>query len=132
MLNSLGVTLRRLGRYDEALAYLQVAVATNRQAGQQLLEGHGLAAMGDVYCDLGGYEQALQHYRASLDLRREIGDRRGEGWMLHALALAYAAQNLYTQARDCVAQAVAIAEEGADEDLHRACVQVYNQLPAGE
>jgi tetratricopeptide (TPR) repeat protein len=132
MLNSLGVTLRRLGRYDEALAHLQVAVATNRQAGQRLLEGHGLAAMGDVYCDLGEHAQALRQYQASLDLRREIGDRRGEGWMLHALALAYAAQNLYTQARDYAAQALAIAEKGTDEDLRRACVQVYNQLPAGE
>jgi predicted ATPase/class 3 adenylate cyclase len=132
MLNSLGVTLRRLGRYDEALAHLQVAVATNRQAGQQLLEGHGLAAMGDVYSDLGEHDQALRHYHASLDLRREIGDRRGEGWMLHALALAYAAQNLYTQASACAAQALAIAEEGTDEDLRQACVQVHNQLPAGE
>jgi tetratricopeptide (TPR) repeat protein len=132
MLNSLGVTLRRLGRYDEALAHLQVAVATNRQAGQQLLEGHGLAAMGDVYSDLGAHAQALRQYQASLDLRREIGDRRGEGWMLHALALAYAAQNLYTQARACVAQAVGIAAEGTDEELRRACVQVYNQFPAGE
>jgi tetratricopeptide (TPR) repeat protein len=88
--------------------------------------------MGDVYSDLGEHDQALRHYHASLDLRREIGDRRGEGWMLHALALAYAAQNLYTQASACAAQALAIAEEGTDEDLRQACVQVHNQLPAGE
>lgn len=132
MLNSLGVTLRRLGRYDEALAHLQVAVATNRQAGQRLLEGHGLAAMGDVYCDQGEYEQALHHYRASLDLRRKIGDRRGEGWMLHVLASVYAAQGMSAQACDCAAQALAIAEACADEELRSACVQVQDQLSAGE
>jgi predicted ATPase len=132
MLNSLGVTLRSLGRYDEALAHLQVAVATNRQAGQRLLEGHGLAVLGDVYRDRGEYDQALHHYRASLDLRREIGDRRGEGWMLHAVALVYAVQNVYTRARDYVAQALAIAEEDADAELCQACIQVRNNLPAGE
>jgi tetratricopeptide (TPR) repeat protein len=132
MLNSLGVTLRCLGRYDEALAHLQVAVATNRQAGQRLLEGHGLAVMGDVYRDQGEYAQALYHYRASLELRRDIGDRQGEGWMLHALALVHAAQKVYAQAHDCVAQALAIAEEGADEELRQACVQVRDNLPAGE
>jgi tetratricopeptide (TPR) repeat protein len=57
--NSLGATLRSLQRYDEALAHFQVAVATNRQTGQRLLEGHGLAVMGDVYRDQGAYAQAL-------------------------------------------------------------------------
>jgi tetratricopeptide (TPR) repeat protein len=88
--------------------------------------------MGDVYRDQGEYAQALYHYRASLELRRDIGDRQGEGWMLHALALVHAAQKVYAQAHDCVAQALAIAEEGADEELRQACVQVRDNLPAGE
>jgi len=52
--------------------------------------------------------------------------------MLHALALVYAAQNVYARARDYVAQALAIAEEGADAELCQACIQVRNNLPAGE
>jgi hypothetical protein len=87
--------------------------------------------MGDVYCDLGEYEQAL-HYRASLEIRRETGDRRGEGWMLHALASVHATQDLPALARDCLAQALAIAEECADAELRRACVQVQDQLSAGQ
>jgi tetratricopeptide (TPR) repeat protein len=129
MLNSIGVTLRALARYDEALVQLRVAVGTNEEAGQRLLQGHGLAAMGDVSLDLGDREQAVRHYQASLDLRREIGDRRGEGWMLHALSRAYAAGNLWMQARECAAQAAAIADECGDEELHRACVQANDQLP---
>ena len=130
-LNSIGVTLRRLERYDDALAYLQVALATNHQAEQMLLEGHGLAAMGDVYCDLGEPEQALERYQASLDIRREIGDQRGEGWMLHALAKVHAAQGRITQAGDCTEQATAIAQASGDEDLRLACDQLRTELPDG-
>lgn len=98
----------------------------------ELLEVHGLAAMGDVYRDMGDHKQALYYYQASLEIRREIGDRKGEGWMLNSLALVFAAQNLHTQARDYLAQALAIAEECADEELRGACADVQDQLSAGK
>jgi tetratricopeptide (TPR) repeat protein len=128
MLNSIGVTLRYLGRYDEARNCLRQAVLTNRQAGQKQFEGYALAIVGDIYRDQGKHEQALHYYRASLDIRRTIGDRRGEGWMLHALAQEYALLNSLPQARECVIQALAIAEECTDEEMRCACIKLQEQL----
>ena len=49
MLNSLGVTLTKMGRHEEASQRLDEAVTLHRQTGQRQLEGHALAAWGDVY-----------------------------------------------------------------------------------
>ena len=132
MLNSIGITLLKLGRHADALNRLREAVATNRKSGQRLLEGHGLAAIGDVYRDLGEHDQSLKHYQMSLNIRRKISDRKGEGWMLHSLALEFAAKDSDTQAHDCMAQALAIAEEFADEELLHACAHVQDQLSEGK
>ena len=85
-------------------------MTTNRQTGQQLLEGQGLAVMGDVYVDLGNHDQAVHHYQASLTIRQEIGDRQGEGWMLHALARVYAAQGMDSEAHRYTTRASAAAD----------------------
>jgi tetratricopeptide (TPR) repeat protein len=128
ILNSIGVTLRCMQQYDAALARLQEAVATNRQAQQRLYEGHGLAAIGDVYCDLGNYEQARTYYQASLQLRQEIGDHRGEGWMLSAIAQTYIAQDLPTEAQNCLEPLASIATQCDDTDLQLAYKRIQNTL----
>jgi len=51
MLNSIGKTLKDLRRYEEALVRLQEALDIDRETGQQLLEGHALAILGDVYSE---------------------------------------------------------------------------------
>ncbi len=128
MLNSIGVTMRCLGRYDDALSRLREAVATNRQAGQRQFEGHSLTVIADICRDQGKHEQALHYYRASLDIRREIHDRSGEGWMLRALGRGYAKLNSFSQAHECLEQALAIAEECADEELRQECLRIQDEI----
>ena len=128
MLNSIGITLHKLGHHAEALGRLREAVDINHQAGEQLLKGHGLAAMGDIYCEIGENEQALNHYQASLEIRNRIGDHRGQGWMLHSLARVYSNQDLYDKASDCLTQAQTIAEECSDMELGHACTRLCKQL----
>ena len=132
ILNSIGVTLRGLGRDREALIRLKEAVATNCRSGKRLFEGHGLAVMGDIYRDLGEYDRAIRQYQASIDIRRGIGDRSGEGWMLYSLASVHKIQNLSVQAHDCINQGLSIAEECRDEELHRVCIQLQNELTEGK
>ena len=129
MLNSIGVTLHKLCNYEEALIKLQEAVDLNHKAGEQLLEGHGLAAIGDIYRDIGENEQALYHYQSSLKIRHKIGDYKGQGWMFHSLALVYSDKKMYDEARDCLTQAQAIADEYSDMELLQACTHICEQLP---
>ena len=48
ILNSMGVTLTRLHRREEARTVLDKSVALTRETGEQELEAHALAALGHV------------------------------------------------------------------------------------
>ena len=100
---------------------LDEAVTLHRQTGQRQLEGHALAAWGDVYFERGQAEQAVHYYGESLKLRWALDDRKGEGWMLHHLARVYALEGETDRAHDSAAQATKIAEEIGDEELLKAC-----------
>jgi tetratricopeptide (TPR) repeat protein len=117
MRNSIGVTLKALGRRDEARTALEKAVAHQRAAGQPLLEGHALAALGEIHHEVGDTGRALECYEASLRLRRQVRDRRGEGWMLHHLARAHLDRGLPGQAREQIEDATRIADEIGDAEL---------------
>jgi predicted ATPase len=129
ILNSIGLTLGKLRRYDEALARLHDAMEIHHRTGERLLEGHCLAIIGDIYLEIGEKGEALRHYQKSLEIRREIGDRRGQGWMLYSLVLIHAGQDGYEQARECLLQARAIAQDCADSELSKACDNLCSQIP---
>ncbi|WP_428264782.1 ATP-binding protein [Haliangium sp.] len=120
ILNSIGVTLHKLGRIDEARDRLNEAIAWHRRNQQPLLEGHALAALGDVQREQGALDEALADYQASLTIRTAIGDRRGEGWMHHALAEVLRARGESAEAESHAQRARAIAEEQGDAELARA------------
>ena len=121
VLNSIAVTLSKLRRFDQALSKLEDAIRLNRENGQRVLEGHGLAARGDIFKETGKIEDAFDAYQASLLIREEIGDRKGEGWMLHRLAEVCEAQNMTELARDYASRAAAIATEVNDLSLKESC-----------
>jgi tetratricopeptide (TPR) repeat protein len=84
-LNSIAVTLARLNRHEEARTVLEESVRLNRETGEQLLEAHALAALGDVWCAVSRFAAARECYEQSLSLRRVLGDRPGEGHLLQRL-----------------------------------------------
>jgi tetratricopeptide (TPR) repeat protein len=77
MLNSMGVALTRLQRFDEARTVLEESAWLNRQTGERLLEAHALAALADVSIRLGPPGAAVACLDAALALRREMGDDSG-------------------------------------------------------
>ncbi len=121
ILNSLGVTLKQLHRYEDAVARLEEALQVHRQTKERLLEAHAMAALGDVFSDIGDHDRAIDQYQGSLEIRRAIGDQKGQGWMLHYLARVQASQGLEQQARVNSVNALGIAEECRDEKLREAC-----------
>ena len=48
ILNSLGVSLTKLGRPEEARTVLEESLALSREIGERQLEAHALAALGQV------------------------------------------------------------------------------------
>jgi tetratricopeptide (TPR) repeat protein/class 3 adenylate cyclase len=121
ILNSLGVTLIKLNRAEEARIALEESVAITRRGGQTLLEAHALTGLGHVSRTLERPDRALVCFERSLELRRNEGDRVGEAWMLHRIAETRVALGDETAARDAAAAAARIAAEVDDADLMAAC-----------
>ncbi|HET7274466.1 MAG TPA: tetratricopeptide repeat protein, partial [Longimicrobiaceae bacterium] len=121
MLNSVALTLKESGELAQARSRFIEAVAFHRQEGHVQLEGHALAALGDISMELGDPQTAEYHYKQSLELRRRIGDRRGEGWMLYKLARNNTDGN---GTRELAARASHIAERCGDYELTAACDQL--------
>jgi tetratricopeptide (TPR) repeat protein len=132
MLNSLGVTLKALGRHDQARARLHEAITLHRRSANPRLEGHALAALGDLSLETGDTEQALRCYESSRAIRQRIGDRLGEGWMLLALARVPLDQGPSDRARLLSAQAAEIAAEFDDAELAAECRRIVATQTAGE
>lgn len=118
MLNSIAVTLSELDRTDEARDRLDEALVLHRKTGQLRLEGHALAALGDLSSRAGDSATAGRHYARSLEIRRRIGDSRGEGWMLYRLARN---EGDGESAAEWTARASRIAERCGDHELAEAC-----------
>jgi len=120
MLNSIGATLLRLRRFDEARAVLEEAVQTNHVTEEHQLEAHALAALGDALMGCDRPADARCAFEQSGALRPLLGDRLGEGWMLERQARALAAEGRPDDALACADQARAIVKELGDPLLSAA------------
>lgn len=98
----------------------------HRSGERQLLEGHALAAIGDVLYDQEKFELATRLYEMSLEIRRNLNDRKGEAWMLHHLARAHHTSGERDAARQLLDEASAIAREGNAAELSKACLLLSN------
>ena len=115
---SLGVTFRELGKFDEALEYLDMAIAIARRIGEKWAEGYGETNLGDIYQSLEHFGAAVAHYRTALDIAREIktetGQDPGGDITLTSLADTYRKLHRFDDALDCSRQALAISREIGD------------------
>jgi tetratricopeptide (TPR) repeat protein len=120
-LNSIGATLRTLGRYDDAREALDRALAHNETAMRADLLGHTLGMLGAVELDAGAPDRALSHFERSLAIRLEQGDRRGEGWMRYELSRAAVASAMRDRAREMLEASEQAARDCGDTELREAC-----------
>jgi len=92
MLNSVGVTLSRLHRHEEARTALEESVALNRSTGERLLESHALVALGDIHRVRQRFGTARECYEQALALRHELNDSVGAAQLMPRLAQLDTAQ----------------------------------------
>ena len=96
----------------------------HQRTGEEQLEGHALALIGDLLVDREDAEAAVGYYTRSLEIRRATGDRRGEGWMLQRVARCELARGAPYWVREHLIAAAHIAEECGDTELAVACEQL--------
>src|SRR5262249_25745937 len=121
VLNSLGVTLSRLNRPEEARTVLEESLALNRETGQRLLEAHALSGLGQVARALGRFDRAVEYFHQSLELRRAETDRHGEAWMWRPIAQTPPPPGDSEAALTAAAEAVRVGDASGDAGVRAAC-----------
>jgi tetratricopeptide (TPR) repeat protein len=111
---NLGIALYSMGRYREAIARHEEALAIARDIGDRGGEAAWLGNLGTSYATLGETRRAIDFYQQALAITRDIGNRGSEGVWLGNLAGSYATLGETRQAIDLTEQALAIARDIGD------------------
>ncbi|HET7197445.1 MAG TPA: tetratricopeptide repeat protein, partial [Burkholderiales bacterium] len=120
-LNSIGATLRSMGRHADARTSLARALEHNERAARPELLGHTLGMLGAVEMEAGAADRAVPYLERSLAIRVEQGDTRGEGWMCYELSRAAVAGAMPDRARSMLESSARAAKECGDAELSDAC-----------
>jgi tetratricopeptide (TPR) repeat protein len=111
---SLGNAYQSLGRYEEAIAFQEQALAIYREIGHRGGEATSLNNLGNAYNSLGRYQDAIAFQEQALAIYREIGDRGGEESSLGNLGTAYESLGRYEEAIAFQEQSLAICRDIGD------------------
>jgi tetratricopeptide (TPR) repeat protein len=104
----------RLGRYPEAEAALEAALAEARAASDIVEEAFALNNLGLVALGLGRPAEAREHLRRTLQLVREGGNRWATANALYNLGLTAMALGAYAEARSHFQEALDLYQELRD------------------
>jgi tetratricopeptide (TPR) repeat protein len=91
-LNNLGVALRHVRRFEEAVSACQDAAAIFRETGDRHSEGLALVGLGLVLAEVRRFEEAISAHQDAVAIFRETGDRYREDIALRNLEKYRAAQ----------------------------------------
>ncbi len=114
-LGNLGLTYWQRGRFREASAYLESALAIFQEIGDLKREGNALNNLGVAAEASGDYSTAAGYYQQALVVHRQLGDRVGEGMALDNLGNIAHRRGEYDQALARHHDALLLFEEIEDE-----------------
>ncbi|WP_394361955.1 ATP-binding protein [Amycolatopsis sp. SB7-3] len=108
LLAGLGIAHRDLCRFEEALAYLESALAIRRRIDDSWGQGQALISLGIAYHEQGRFAEALGHHTDALEVFRLLGDEWGAAQTLHFLGLTNHGLGRFEQAYENLRQALDI------------------------
>lgn len=109
VLEKAGLCCQNLGRYEQALEYLEEAldIATSNKMGTGTL----LCNVGLCHNLMGNQDLALNFYRRGVKILREKGDRNRESIYLGNIALLYTSQSKFSEAEAIYQDVIRIAQQ---------------------
>ena len=128
----MGNIVRELGRYDEAITYLNQALLIAQEIGDTRGRGIWLSNLGLVYDDLQRYEEALDVHRESVNVARTMRDQRSLVSRLSNQGNSHLATGQYTEAIKCFHEVVSLYKSlgnSAEAALRLGIIgNIYNDL----
>ena len=109
--NYIGMTLYRLGRYEEAAEQLQNVALTSQEYGMERWEIGAIGNLGSVFKEQGRYEDAHANYLKTLSLAEQYGSPRLTAVFLTNLSELARVRNDLHAARAYGTRAVQLAEK---------------------
>jgi ATP/maltotriose-dependent transcriptional regulator MalT/DNA-binding SARP family transcriptional activator len=119
------------GRYEEALAEVDVAVRQAETAGYEFFRALGLNNQAETSLALGRFEEAIAYGQAAAEIYRRIGSR----WLclpLSQLGKAYLERGDLTLARSMFEESLRLAEEANEVQAIIICTAGLARLLASE
>ncbi len=113
-LNNLGLALRQVRRYNEAITAHQNAAAIYRETGDRHGDGMALNNLGVALTEVRRYNEAITAHQNAAAIYRETGDRHGDGSALNNLGLALRQVRRHNEAITAHQNAAAIYRETGD------------------
>ncbi len=113
-LNNLGLALRQLRRFEEAIDAHRRAVEIYRETGDRHGEGQALNNLGVALGRLRRFEEAVDAHSEAADIFRESGGRHGEGQALNNIGLSLRELRRFEEAVDAHSEAADIFRESGD------------------
>jgi len=131
-LNDVGYCHALLGRYQQAIACCEEALAANQALGERSGESDTWDSLGYIHHQLGDYQQAVRCYERSLSLCRELTDRYNEAGTLDHIGDAHCGMGDLDAARRAWRQAARIFDDldHPDSDRVRAKLRAHSGPPA--
>jgi tetratricopeptide (TPR) repeat protein len=114
VLRNLGLAVYRVGRVDDAIAYMREAVAYHQRASDRHGRARVLGNLGALCGSVGRYREAVGHLESALPVLGEVNDRFGEAVNLGNLGDVCARMGRYTEAAEHIRRSVAIHRELGD------------------
>lgn len=112
--NELATISVRLGRYQQAIQYLEMALVVSREFGDRRSEGSMIGNLANVYVSLGELDRAIEYYEIALNIAREIGDRAGEATTLNNLGTVWDSRGDKRKALELYEQSLPLIREIGD------------------
>ncbi|TKJ31356.1 MAG: hypothetical protein CEE40_02275 [Chloroflexi bacterium B3_Chlor] len=117
-LNNIGVVHYRQGRFDEAVAALQEALAESQAMGLLRPQAYAQATIGDVHRARGEYGPAQKAYEQALALAEEASEGFLVSYLWDAFGNLQRMLGNYEQAEELIGNAVGKAyEHGSDQEV---------------
>jgi serine/threonine protein kinase/tetratricopeptide (TPR) repeat protein len=112
----IGRAKRQKGNYAEALNDFQQVLQLSEQVGDPTLISTAHAEMGNVLAHLENFPDALRHFEESYKIEKSLGLELYAGYSLHNRSEMLWRLGRFSEARDVLGQAVAVAEKADIKD----------------
>ena len=122
VLQSMGISYKRMNKPDEAMRDFQDAMAINRRLGLKRNLAGNLVEMAIIENNQGKFDVALADYNQALQLQREIGTKKEVGDTLIDQSVVYQAKGDYANALQNLKESLQIQRDAGDENYQALCL----------